>query len=69
MGLEWAQKVQNWALNVQNWSQMPNFMPTLQNFDYNRVLLVKCDIIFNFIKICGFLGDGPRLGLDWAQKV
>ena len=51
MGLEWTQKVQNWALNVQNWSQMPNFMPTLQNFDYNRVLLVKYYIIFNFIKI------------------
>ena len=62
MGLEWTQKVQNWALNVQNWSQMPNFMPTLQNFDYNRVLLVKCDIIFNFIKICGFLGYGHIWG-------
>ena len=62
MGLEWAQKVQNWALNVQNLSQMPNFMPTLQNFDYNRVLLVKCDIIFNFIKICGFSGYGHIWG-------
>ena len=62
MGLEWTQKVQNWALNVQNLSQMPNFMPKLQNFDYNRVLLVKCDIIFNFIKIYGFLGYGHIWG-------
>ena len=62
MGLEWAQTVQNWAQNVQNWSQRPNFIPKLQNFYYSRVLLVKYDIILNFIKICGYLCDGPRLG-------
>ena len=45
MGLEWAQTVQNWAQNVQNWSQRPNFMPKLKNCNFNRVVLVKYDII------------------------
>ena len=37
-------------------------MPKLKNLNFNGVVLVKYDIILNFIKISGCLGGGPRLG-------
>ena len=37
-------------------------MPKLKNCNFNRVVLVKYDIILNFIKIGGYLEDGPRMG-------
>ena len=55
IGLVWAPKVYCWA-------QRPNSVPKFRNFNFNRGILVKCDIILNFIKIGGYLGDGPRLG-------
>ena len=37
-------------------------MPKLKNSNFNRVVLVKYDIILNFIKIGGYLEDGTRIG-------
>ena len=55
MGLDWARKVKSWA-------QRPNSVPKFRNYNFNTVVLVKYDIILNFIKISGYLGGGPRLG-------
>ena len=55
MGLDWARKVKSWA-------QRPNSVPKFRNYNFNTVVLVKYDIILNFIKIDGYLVDGPRMG-------
>ena len=53
-------------------------MPKLKNCNFNRAVLVKYDIILNFIKIGGYLEDGPRIGpkgpelalnvKNWSQR-
>ena len=37
-------------------------MPKLKNLNFNGVVLVKYDIILNFIEISGYLSGRPRLG-------
>ena len=51
-----------------------NFGPNLQKLNFNGFVLVKYNRILNFIKIGGFLKDGPKwalrgpmLGPKWAN--